>query len=140
MHEASKPNGGPRNAIRRVPIPPVLVTMIREHVQEHGTAPDGRLFRTYRGGIYQPSTLWRVLQEARPHVFTPAQLASPLASRPHDCRHAGVSFRLNAGVPAPLVAEWAGHTVEVLLRIYAHCLDGDDDRWFGVMENSLGQG
>ena len=37
--------------------------MLREHVQEHGTAPDGRLFRSYRGGIYQPSTLWQVLQE-----------------------------------------------------------------------------
>lgn len=32
----------------------------------------------------------------------------------------------------PLVAELAGHTVEVLLRIYAHCLDGDDERWFSA--------
>lgn len=55
--------------------------MIREHVQEHGTAPDGRLFRTYRGGIYLPSTLWRVLQEARSRVLTPAQFASPLARK-----------------------------------------------------------
>lgn len=65
VHEASKPKGGSRDAIRRVPIPRVLVTMIRVHVQEHGTAPDGRLFQTYRGGIYLPSTLWRVLQAAR---------------------------------------------------------------------------
>jgi integrase len=114
--------------------------MLREHVQEHGIAPDGRLFRTYRGGIYLPSTLWRVMQEARRQVLTPAQLASPLARKPYDCRHAGVSWRLNAGVPAPLVAEWAGHTVEVLLRIYAHCLDGDDDKWFGAMEDSLDGG
>jgi integrase len=118
----------------------VLVTMIREHVQEQGTAPDGRLFRTYRGGIYLPSILWRVMQEARRRVLTPAQLASPLARKPYDCRHAGVSWRLNAGVPAPLVAEWAGHTAEVLLRIYAQCLDGDDDKWFSVMEDSLGEG
>lgn len=47
---------------------------------------------------------------------------------------------LNAGTPTPLVAEWAGHTVEVLLRIYAHCIDGDDDRWFGAMEDALGRG
>jgi hypothetical protein len=25
-----------------------------------------------------------------------------------------------------MVAEWAGHSVEVLLRIYAKCLDGGD--------------
>jgi hypothetical protein len=31
--------------------------------------------------------------------------------------------------PGILVTEWAGHTVEVLLRIYAHCIDGDDDRF-----------
>jgi len=140
VHAASTPKGGPRNAIRRTPIPPVLVRMIVEHVQAYGTAPDGRLFQTYRGGIYSLSTLWRVLQEARQLVLTPAQLKSPLIHKPYDCRHAGVSWRLNAGVPAPLVAEWAGHTVEVLLRIYAHCIDGDDDRWFGPMEDALGHG
>jgi integrase len=138
VHETRKPKGGPRNTIRRVPIPPVLVTMIREHVQEYGTAPDGRLFRTYRGGIYLPSTLWTVLQTARKRAFTQAQLASLLARKPYDFRHAGISWRLNAGTPAPLVAEWAGHTVEVLLRIYTHCLDGDDERWFGRMEQALG--
>jgi integrase len=138
VHEARKPKGGPRNAIRRVPIPPVLVAMIREHIEVHGVAPDGRLFRTYRGGVYLPSTLWNVLQKAREQAFTPAQVASPLASKPYDFRHAGISWRLNAGTPAPLVAEWAGHTVEVLLRIYAHCIDGDDERWFGRLEGALG--
>jgi integrase len=39
-----------------------------------------------------------------------------LADKPHDFPHAGVSWRLAAGTPAPLVAEWAGHAVEVLLR------------------------
>jgi len=32
----------------------------------------------------------------------------------------------NGGVPPTTVAEWAGHSVEVLLRIYAMCLDGGD--------------
>jgi hypothetical protein len=81
-HEARKPKGGPRNAIRSVPIPPVLVVMLREHVQDHGTAPEGRLFRTYRGGLYLPSTLWTVLQKARQQAFTEAQAASPLARKP----------------------------------------------------------
>lgn len=138
VHELRKPKGGPRNAVRRVPIPPVLVSMLREHIEQFGTAPDGRLFRTYRGGVYLPSTLWQVLQKARSQAFTEAQAASPLARKPYDFRHAGVSWRLNAGTPATLVAEWAGHTVEVLYRIYAHCLDGDDERWFSRMEQALG--
>ena len=101
VHELRKPKGGPRNAIRRVPVPPVLVTMIREHVDEFGTAPDGRLFRTYRGGLYLPSTLWQVLHKARPRAFTEAQVASLLARKPYDFRHAGVSWRLNAGTRPP---------------------------------------
>ena len=139
-HETRGPKGGPRNAIRRVPIPPVLVQMLRAHIDQFGTADDGRLFRTYRGGIFLPSTLWQVLQKARNKAFTPAQVASPLARRPYDFRHAGISWRLNAGAPATLVAEWAGHTVEVLYRIYAHCLDGDDERWFARMEQALASG
>jgi predicted amino acid racemase len=35
-----------------------------------------------------------------------------------------VSLWLNAGVPATEVAERAGHGVDVLLRVYAKCLDG----------------
>jgi integrase len=138
VHEARAPKGGPKNAVRRVPIPPELVALLREHIDTYPTAPDGRLFRTYRGGIYQPSTLWQVLQAARPLAFTPAQVASPLASKPYDFRHAGISWRLNCGVPGPKVAEWAGHSVEILYRVYAHCLDGDDDRWFERMERALG--
>ena len=37
-----------------------------------------------------------------------------------------MSTWLNGGVPPTTVAEWAGHSVEVLLRIYAKCLDGSD--------------
>lgn len=51
VHEARKPKGGPRNPVRRVPIPPELVQLLREHLESYGTAPDGRLFWTYRGGI-----------------------------------------------------------------------------------------
>lgn len=101
VHEASRPKGGPRNAIRRVPIPPVLVTMIREHVELYGAGPDGRLFWTYKGGIYLPSTLWNVLQKARKVTFTEAKQTSLLVHRPHDFRHAGVFWRLNAGTPGP---------------------------------------
>jgi ribosomal protein S9 len=35
-----------------------------------------------------------------------------------------VSLWLNAGVPATQVAEWAGHSLNVLLKVYAGCIDG----------------
>jgi len=34
---------------------------------------------------------------------------------------------LNAGVPPTRVAEWAGHSVNVLLRVYAKCVYGQDE-------------
>ena len=109
---------------RSIPIPPVLVQMLRNHLKRYGTAPDGRLFRTVRGGLIQDSAYSAVWQEARAAALTPAQHASPLARRPYDLRHAGVSLALNAGVPATEVARRAGHSVAVLLKIYAHCIDG----------------
>jgi len=42
-------------------------------------------------------------------------------------RHAAVSLWLNAGVPPTQVAEWAGHSVNVLLRVYAKCVYGQDE-------------
>lgn len=59
-------------------------------------------------------------------VLTPAQVASPLAARPYDLRHAAVTLWLNGGVPAPEVAARVGHGVEILLRVYAGCIDGDE--------------
>jgi integrase len=52
------------------------------------------------------------------------QVLSPLARTPYDLRHAAVSLWLNAGVPAPEVTERAGHSVDVLLKVYAKCVDG----------------
>ena len=68
-------------------------------------------------------------QAARLLAFPPLQVASPLAARPYDLRHAAVSTWLNAGVPAPEVAERAGHSVDVLMKVYAKCLHGQRDAY-----------
>jgi integrase len=67
-----------------------------------------------------------VWDRARGQALAPAEYASPLARRVYDLRHACVSTWLSAGVPPVQVAEWAGHSVAVLLRIYAKCIDGQD--------------
>ncbi|MEU1735059.1 hypothetical protein [Streptosporangium sp. NPDC020145] len=116
-----------RDDVRPVPIPPTLVEILREHIAEYGTGQDGRLFRSERGGVVASTAYTEVWQEARKLALTPAQVASPLARRPYDLRHAAVSLWLNAGVPAPEVAERAGHSVDVLLQVYAKCLGGQKD-------------
>ncbi len=113
-----------RDDVRPVPIPPALVEILRQHINQFGLGPDGRLFQSERGGVVASTAYTEVWQEARKLALTPAQVVSPLARRPYDLRHAAVSLWLNAGVPAPEVAERAGHSVDVLLRVYAKCLDG----------------
>ena len=61
-----------------------------------------------------------------------------MAKRPYDLRHAAVSTGLSAGVPPTQIAEWAGHSVEVLLRVYAKCIDGQDDVARQRIEDALG--
>ena len=110
---------------RAVPIPPELVTVLREHIEEFGTTEDGRLFRAATGGmIFDTTHTWTV---ARTLATTPEQVASPLAARPYDLRHAAVSLWLDGGVAATEVANRAGHSVEVLLRVYAKCIDGGEE-------------
>jgi integrase len=103
-----------------------------------GRRPRCRTPGAKRGGSAPLDVLRQVLQKARAAAFTPAQVASPLAHRPYDFRHAGISWRLNAGIPGTQAAEWAGHSVEVLYRIYAHCLDGEDERWQRRMDEDFG--
>ncbi|MEU8383676.1 site-specific integrase [Streptosporangium sp. NPDC048865] len=109
---------------RPVPIPPELVAILREHIEEFDIHEDGRLFRTSRGGVISIGTYCEVWKAARVFALTPEQQVSPLAVRPYDLRHAAVSLWLNAGVAAPDVAERAGHGVDVLLKVYAKCIDG----------------
>lgn len=111
---------------RPVPCAPELWELLQVHIETFGTAPDGRLFRGARGGPVPDSVYSRVWQRARQLALTPAEVASPLAARPYDLRHAAVSTWLNAGIDAAQVAEWAGHSVNVLLRVYAKCVVGRD--------------
>jgi integrase len=112
---------------RTIPIPPELVRLLRAHTRRYGTTPDGRIFQTARGGIIQDSAYSAVWASARARALTPAQCRSPLGRRSYDLRHAAVSLWLNSGVPATEVARRAGHGVAVLLKIYAHCIDGQAD-------------
>ena len=62
-----------------------------------------------------------------PWAGAEAQTASPLARRPYDLRHGAASLWLNPGVQPTEVARRLGHSVAVLLRVYANCVDGEQD-------------
>jgi integrase len=112
--------------VRPVPCHPRLTELLHAHIAEHGTTTDGRLFRGYAGGDLSESVYGRIWATARKAALTEAEAASPLARRPYDLRHACLSTWLNAGVDPTQVAEWAGNSVAVLLRVYAKCISGRD--------------
>jgi integrase len=117
-----------RGETRTVPCPPDLTALIHGHVKAFGYGEGGRLFTGERNGQELPKgTIVRAWRRARRDVFTPEVAATPLAGTPYDLRHAAVSTWLNGGVPPTQVAEWAGHSVEILLKIYAKCLDGGSE-------------
>lgn len=122
-----------------MPCPPELTALLHQHIDRYGTTPDGRLFRGERNRRELPKlTIVRAWQRARTDAFTEEVAATRLAKTPYDLRHAAVSTWLNGGVPPTTVAEWAGHSVEVLLKIYAKCLDGTDAAVRNRVQAALG--
>ena len=103
---------------------PELVTLLRDHLERFGTGPGGRIFTGPRGGTVAEWSYLQVFHDARLAAFAGTEAMTPLMGRPYDLRHAAVSTWLNAGVPPAQVAEWAGHSVDVLLRVYSKCIAG----------------
>ncbi len=135
--------------VRHVPVHPELVAILRRHLLAFESSPDGRLFvsRVGIGGRPLPrpfskplpmSTVYRAWKLAREEALAPEEVASPLARRPYDLRHACLSTWLNAGVPATQVAAWAGHSVNVLLRVYAKCVYGQEEVALRRIEGATG--
>ncbi|MFC8829381.1 tyrosine-type recombinase/integrase [Streptomyces sp. NPDC057137] len=113
-----------RKTTRPVPIPPVLVRLLREHKDRYGVAPDGRLFRAARGGRVRSTEYCDLWKEARREALSPEDAKSPLAEVPYSLRHAGISLWIKAGVEPPEVARRAGHSLAVMYRTYAKILRG----------------
>ncbi|HET9676812.1 MAG TPA: tyrosine-type recombinase/integrase, partial [Solirubrobacterales bacterium] len=58
-------------------------------------------------------------------LWKPAQEASGLDIRPHECRHSYVTYLRAAGVNDADLAEIAGHRIETMLARYTHPVGND---------------
>ncbi|MFF6976235.1 tyrosine-type recombinase/integrase [Streptomyces sp. NPDC008343] len=125
---------------RAVPIPPVLVAMLRAHLKEFGTAKDGRLFPNERGDLLGTSSYWRVWQEARPLAFPPDKVDSLLARKPYHLRATCITNWLRAGLPVAEVARRAGNSPEVIHRRYAGVIDDSEEENNRKIEDVMGWG
>jgi integrase len=117
-----------RKATRSVPIPPVFVGMLRDHLERYGTAADGLLFRAARGGRVRSTEYTEIWRAARAKALPPEDVTTPLAEVPYSLRHAAVSLWIKAGVDPVEVARRAGHSPAVLWKFYAKVLRGQQHR------------
>ena len=111
--------GEPKTGERSVPIPPVLVAMLRSWLASHDFATDELIFRSRTGRRPHPSNWARCWQLALGKIG-----CHPL--RVYDCRHAAATTWLSAGVPLGEVARRMGHSVETLVSTYVGALSGDE--------------
>lgn len=111
--------GEPKTGPRSVPIPPVLVEILRVWLADGGVAEEALIFRTRSGRMPNPSNWSRAWQRALRSIDHP-----PL--RVYDCRHAAATTWLRAGVPLGEAARRLGHSVETLVSTYVGALTDDE--------------
>ena len=110
---------------REVPLPPDLVTRLRWHLGllEDGAGP---LFLNARGRPMTASNYSEVWDRARTAVW--GEDPSLSSATLYDLRHAAATMMLRASVPAAEVARRLGHSIDVLMRVYAGVLVDEQDR------------
>ncbi len=112
--------GEPKTGPRTVPIPPVLVDILREWINDNGlTTPERLLFRTRNDTMPSGSNWARAWHRALESVGQ-----RPL--RIYDCRHAAATSWLRAGMPLGETARRLGHSVETLVSTYVGALDDEE--------------
>ena len=124
--------GEPKTGPRSVPIPPVLVTILREWVEQNDlTTPDTLLFRTRNNTMPSGSNWARAWHRA-------LQSVDQKPIRVYDCRHAAATTWLRAGMPLAETARRLGHSVQTLVSTYIGALDNEEQTANQKIDTILG--
>lgn len=122
------------DATREVPLSPVLVRLLRDHVDRFEPV-DGKVFSNARGRPPTSTNYGPVWLRARAQLWPKGH---PLASATvYDLRHAAATMMLRAAVPPAEVARRLGHSVDVLMRVYAGVFDDERERSNKLIDKAL---
>ncbi len=125
--------GEPKTGERTVPIPPVLVDILRSWLDGHAFSDADLIFRTNNGTRPMAQNWGRAWKRALASIGH-----DPL--RVYDCRHAAATTWLRAGVPLGEVARRLGHSVDTLVTTYVGALEGDEAPSNAQIEAALAPG
>ena len=113
-------SGEPKTGPRVVPIPPLLVTMLRDWLVERRLVDDDALlFRTSGNKRPSQSNWVRAWHRALISIGQP-----PL--RVYDCRHAAATSWLKGGLSLGDTARRLGHSVDTLVSTYVGALENEE--------------
>jgi integrase len=103
---------GPKRHAREIPVPPGLAVILREMP----TRIDSPwLFPTPSGKLWRYSNWHR-------KIWQETIIVAGIDPTPHECRHSWNSQLRAAGIDPAVLADVAGHSVEVATRVYTHPL------------------
>ncbi len=123
-------SGDPKTGQRFVPIPPVLVKILADWVDEAGYEDGELIFRTRNGNRPTPSNWLRAWHRALRTIGEETQSL-------YHCRHAAATTWLGAGVPLGETARRLGHSVETLVSTYVGALTGDESAANAMIDRAL---
>jgi integrase len=93
---------------RDIPLPEYVSERIDKQVAEHGTTPDGYLFRGRKYKLVVRRSYQEDFQRAAARAELPPEFI------PHSLRHLYASTALAEGIPITEVSRWLGHkSIEV---------------------------
>lgn len=115
----------PEGAVRSVPLPPELVSLLRQHM---ATWPPtaGLVFTNAAGRSVTAENYGKVWNRAKAQIWPEGHHLN--TTTPYDLRHAAATSILRAGVAPSEVARRLGHSVDVLLRVYAGVTRDESER------------
>ncbi len=122
------------NEIRPVPLPPPLVEILRFYLARWPPTTE-LVFTNAAGRSVTPENYGKVWNRTKHKVWPPGHIAADAV--PYDLRHIAATVMLRAGVPLAEAARRLGHSIDVLLRVYAGVFDDDEARSNIAIEHEL---
>jgi integrase len=125
----------PADAVREVPLSPELVGRLLWHIERWPPA-EGNVFTNAAGRAPTTTNYGPVWVRARTKLWPPGHALQ--ATTVYDFRHSAATVMLRAGVPPAEVARRLGHSVDVLMRVYAGVFEGDRERSNQLIDRAPG--
>lgn len=124
----------PPDATREVPLAPELVERLRWHLKRWPPV-DGHVFTNAAGRTPTTTNYGPVWVRARTKIWPNGHRLGETTV--YDLRHAAATMMLRAGVPPAEAARRLGHSVDILMRVYAGVFDDERQRSNDLIDRAI---